>query len=148
MTGLHPSTQDPISVDPEYIAFLDKQKAETEALVDELQQLMSHYSQTLQHEGVLRHLEMIERWLEKNQQGLIAARRVAELAPAWLGEMHQRLVLASDELKRLEAESGNPIPPAETQKIDELAEVQARVDKVTTGLAQLLCQAGEKHNSS
>ncbi len=111
---------------------------EVETLTNELKRLLVLHQPALESEGIHHHIETMERWMESYRRGILAAHKLSEHAPGWLGEVRSRLTLASDELLRLESEGGNPATPEQSAKSEHLIKAVREMDTISNHLGDAL----------
>lgn len=108
---------------------------EVDALTGELDALLARYKSALKGEGIDRQVENLKRWLIMNRADLSGDGRLSEIGRAWLMNMHDSLMLAAEEIQRLEDEGGIPASKEQTGKTEELLNVVRRINKILSKTA-------------
>jgi len=110
---------------------------EAEMLMREVRRLLVRSESALDEEGLKKQAEQLEHWLESYRRGLSAAQKLSDNSKAFLSEMHDRLVLALEEMHRLDDEGSGTLPSQDQkQRQDDLA-------KAIRDINHLMCSLGE-----
>lgn len=109
---------------------------EAHQLTHEMKRLIVHCETALDQEGIRHQAETLERWMESYRRGLTAACKLSENGPAFLKEMRDKILLALDELSRLEDEGGAPATQEQLEQVEEFHAALRTIDSLIASLEQ------------
>lgn len=104
--------------------------SEAEALGNDLKRILVRSENALFTGDARDNVEKLERWIESYRRGLSAAQKISDNGSEMLHKTRDQLILALDELLRLEDEGGNPPTKDHANDTEDLSTAIRRIDRL------------------